>query len=258
MLSRKPCLLAFILLACIDWNFSPSVFTAVLAADNVMLGQRSIQPRKDQFLQGKAQVNVMLVPRLTRLETMDDCYALIGSGFGLDKAQVRVLEGRMSLPPSAIVSVADNRIVARSRPTGIVQHSVIVSGRTSNALIWSHPTVSVNPSPKEKYSEKQPGMLVQSPQIKDSIVKQLSAAQRAEHTAPKTITVTTGVLQMTGPGVGAASVKLTTGVLQMTGPGMGAASVKLTTEALQMTGPGLGAASVKLTTGVLQMTGLGL
>ena len=258
MLSRKTCPVAFILLACIAWNFSPSVFTAVLADDNAMPGQRSIQPRKDQYLQRKAPANAMLAPRLTRLETMDDCYTLTGSGFGSDKSQVRVFEGRMALPPSAIVSVADDRIVARSRPAGIVQHSVTVSGRASNALIWSHPTVSVNRSPRETYTEKQTGMPIRSQQVQDSIAQQLPAVRRAESTAPKTIAVTTGALQMTGPGMGAASVKLTTGALQMTGPGMGAASVKLTTGALQMTGPGMGAASVKLTTGALQMTGPGV
>jgi hypothetical protein len=75
---------------------------------------------------------------------------------------------------------------------------------------------------------------------------------------PKTLAVTTGALQMTGLGGGAAAVRLTSGVLQMTGLGMGAAAVRLTSGVLQMTGLGMGAATVSMTTEELRMTGFGL
>jgi hypothetical protein len=79
----------------------------------------------------------------------------------------------------------------------------------------------------------------------------------ASAAAPKTRAVTTGALQMTGQGAGAAEVRLTSGTLQMTGQGAGAAEVKLISGALQMTGQGAGAAAVRLTSGALQMTGQG-
>jgi hypothetical protein len=189
---------------------------------------------------------------------MGDGYALIGSGFGLDKTKIQVFEGRFALPPSALVSNTNERIIVRSKPSGIIQHSVVVSGRASNALMWTHFTVSSLPSSKTTYIESQEGKLIQPYQFKNPVVSQITGAPQIKSAASKTIAVSTGALQMTGPGVGVVPVKLTTGALQMIGPGGGVASVKLTTGMLQMTGPGVGVAPVKLTTVALQMTGSGI
>ncbi len=189
---------------------------------------------------------------------MGDGYALIGSGFGLDKTKIQVFEGRFALPPSALVSNTNERIIVRSKPSGIIQHSVVVSGRASNALMWTHFMVSSLPSSKTTYTESQEGKPIQPSQFKGPVVSQITGAPQIKPAASKTIAVSTGALQMTGSGVGVAPVKLTTGAMQMTGSGMGVAAVKLTTGALQMTGPGMGTASVKLTTESLQMTGPGI
>jgi len=74
---------------------------------------------------------------------------------------------------------------------------------------------------------------------------------------PKTLAVTTGALQMTGLGGGAAAVRLTSGALLMTGLESGSSEVRLTSNILQMTGLGGGGGTVSMTTAELRMTGFG-
>ncbi len=86
----------------------------------------------------------------------------------------------------------------------------------------------------------------------------LALSTSASAAPPQTRTVTTGSLQMTGLGGGAATVTLTTGPLQMIGLGSGSTEVRLTSGALQMTGLGATGTGVRVTTGELRMTGFGL
>jgi len=70
-------------------------------------------------------------PTLMQVKLTADGYELAGKGFGRDKAKVQVFEGFNQVAPGAIVSVADNLIIVRSKPSGMVQHRVVVGGQAS-------------------------------------------------------------------------------------------------------------------------------
>jgi hypothetical protein len=81
----------------------------------------------------------LAAPTLTKVEPTTDGYALVGSGFGADPGLVRVFEDKRAVPASAIVSVRNDRITVRSRPTGPVSVRVVVGGRSSAALAYTRP-----------------------------------------------------------------------------------------------------------------------
>lgn len=91
-------------------------------------------------------------PSLVSIEKTAGGYALLGRDFGNDPRQVQVIEGTRTLDPSTVTSVTNERIVVRSRPSGMIAHKVVVSGQPSNVLRFTHvaeatlATVTVNPA----------------------------------------------------------------------------------------------------------------
>ncbi len=73
-------------------------------------------------------------PILSRVESTTDGYALVGSGFGTDRNQVQVFEDSTQVPAASVVSVANDRIVVRSRPTRTVEIKVVV-GRLASGVV---------------------------------------------------------------------------------------------------------------------------
>ena len=77
-------------------------------------------------------------PVLARVEPTADGYALVGKGFGTNRSRLQVFEG--STQVGTLVSLADDRIVVRSRPSGVVQHRVVVGGLPSATVVFTHRT----------------------------------------------------------------------------------------------------------------------
>ena len=78
------------------------------------------------------------VPLLSRVEPAADGYVLVGRDFGTRPDQVQVFEDRRPLPATSVISVANDRIVVRSSPTGTMQHRVVVGGRASALVSFTH------------------------------------------------------------------------------------------------------------------------
>ena len=94
-------------------------------------------------------------PTLSRVKQTDEGYELVGSGFGKDKARVQVFEGATQVAATAIVSVADDLIVVRSKPTGEVQLKVKVGGRESGPVSFTPAAVREAKAKKEEAAAKQ-------------------------------------------------------------------------------------------------------
>lgn len=77
-------------------------------------------------------------PVLSRVVSTDEGYALVGSGFGTNKDQVQVFEGATQVPARAVVSVANDRIVVRSKPAGTIEHKVVVGRQASQVVRFTH------------------------------------------------------------------------------------------------------------------------
>ena len=175
-------------------------------------------------------------PVLSRAERTAEGYALIGRGFGVDQSKVQVFEGDTPVPPAAIISLTDDRIVVRSRVTGTVQHKVDVGGLASQAITGNYPAVpaisgpaGIAPTPPTRAGSRAPAPATT-----------LSATPAAAPgTGPKNIT--TPPLALTGQ-----RVNMTTGPLTLTG-----LRVEMTTGPLTLTG-----LRVDMTTGPLVLTGL--
>ncbi len=175
-------------------------------------------------------------PVLSRAERTAEGYALIGSRFGTDLSKVQVFEGEAPVPASAIVSMADDRILVRSKVTGTVQHKVVVGGLSSQAITGNYPPVpaisgpaGIAPTPPTRAGSRPPAPATT-----------LSAPPGAAPGAgPKHIT--TPALTLTGQ-----RVNMTTGPLTLTG-----LRVEMTTGPLTLTG-----LRVDMATGPLVLTGL--
>lgn len=87
---------------------------------------------------GKQQMQAVAPPALTRIVPTSYGYDLIGTGFGLDKNKVQIFEGATQLTGSAVVSLAGDKIAVQSKPSGSVQHKVVVAGQSSG-LSFTHP-----------------------------------------------------------------------------------------------------------------------
>jgi hypothetical protein len=79
-------------------------------------------------------------PVLSRVERTPDGYALVGRGFGTDRSRLQVFEGNAQI--GTIVSLAADRVVVRSQPSGTTQHRVVVGGLPSATLSFTHPVAA--------------------------------------------------------------------------------------------------------------------
>lgn len=77
-------------------------------------------------------------PVLSSAETTADGYILVGSGFGRDASLVKIFEGKIELPPSAVIAVSGDRITVRSRSRGLIEHAVMVDGQKTAVLAVTH------------------------------------------------------------------------------------------------------------------------
>jgi len=77
-------------------------------------------------------------PVLNRVEPAADGYVLVGRDFGTTRDQVQIFENGRPLPATSVISVANDRIVVRSEPTGTVQHRVVGGGRASALVSFTH------------------------------------------------------------------------------------------------------------------------
>lgn len=116
-------------------------------------------------------------PTVTRVELTADGYVLVGTGFGTDRTKVQVFEGAATVPATSLVSVANDRIVVRSKPTGPVQHKVVVAGRASGVISVTHAA--------EPVTRQTPSVTVASVTLSPATV-----------TAGRTVT---GTVMLTGP-----------------------------------------------------------
>lgn len=76
------------------------------------------------------------MPIIAAVAPAPEGYAVIGSGFGTDRRRIAVIENNTSLPARDIVSLADNRIVVRSRPSGFVSVTVRVGRLISQPMLF--------------------------------------------------------------------------------------------------------------------------
>ncbi len=201
-------------------------------------GQRPLAPRRAE------------PPVLSRAERTAEGYGLIGRGFGTDQSKVQVFEGDAPVPASAIVSMADDRILVRSRVTGTIQHKIVVGGLSSQAITGNYPALpaisgpaGIAPTPPTRAGSRAP-----APATTLSAPPAAAPGAGPKHitTPPLTLTgqrvnMTTGPLTLTG-----LRVEMTTGPLTLTG-----LRVDMTTGPLVLTG-----LRVDITTGPLAITGL--
>jgi hypothetical protein len=89
------------------------------------------------------------MPVLSRVEPAADGYVLVGRDFGTKRDQVQVFEDGRSLPAASVISVANDRIVVRSEPTGKVQHRVVAGGRASAPVSFTHSVAARGLQPKQ-------------------------------------------------------------------------------------------------------------
>lgn len=189
---------------------------------------------------GIGATDLLAQPNLSQIKSTADGYELTGRGFGRDKAKVQVFEGMTQVASAAIMSVADDLIVVRSKPNGMVQHRVVVGGQSST-MNFMHAAQQAAARPALTPAQSAAG----------------GALPRPRAAVPSlTQTVSTGPLSMTGRGgTAGASAGASRPTLTQT----------VTTQALAMTGRGgaVGATAPALapsltqtvTTGPLNMTG---
>ncbi len=177
--------------------------------------------------QGMVAPAAAAAPVIGKVEPTADGYALVGRGFGTESKRVEVFEGKTQLPASAITSVANDRIVVRSRATGKIEHRVVVGGLASQAVTFEHRAAPV-----------------------------ASAARRPPSVPSVTQTLTTGEISMSGrrgagrpggvPPIPSVTQALTTGEVSMAGrrgapragapPPVPSVTQTLTTGEVSMTG----------------------
>ena len=87
--------------------------------------------------QGKQQMQPVAPPALARVVPTSYGYDLIGTGFGIDKSKVQIFEGSAQLAASAVISLAGDKIAVQSKPSGSIQHKVVVAGQSSG-LSFTH------------------------------------------------------------------------------------------------------------------------
>ena len=75
-------------------------------------------------------------PSLTAVQATADGYTLVGTGFGAGK--VEVFEGAARVAAERIVSVTPSAVVVRGKPTGTVQHKVVVGGQPTAVVAFTH------------------------------------------------------------------------------------------------------------------------
>jgi len=83
-------------------------------------------------------------PTLTAVKPTADGYTLVGTGFVAGKTALEVFEGAAKVAADRIVSVAPGSIVVRGKPTGTVQHKVVVGGQPTTVVAFTHDV----PAPK--------------------------------------------------------------------------------------------------------------
>ena len=76
-------------------------------------------------------------PSQLRVKPTADGYEIAGKGFGKDKAKVQVFEGMTQVPAASIISVTDDLIVVRSKPSGMIQHRVTI-GNQAATVSFTH------------------------------------------------------------------------------------------------------------------------
>jgi hypothetical protein len=127
-------------------------------------------------------------PTLKRVELTADGYVLVGAGFATDKGKVQVFEGATPVPSASVVSVANDRIVVRSKPAGTVQHKVVVSGRASAVVSFSHARdAAARPAPARP-ADAQPGSSPTSVTVASVTVSPSSVAAGTKATGTVTLT----------------------------------------------------------------------
>ena len=77
-------------------------------------------------------------PSLTGVKATADGYTLIGTGFVAGKTTLEVFEGATRVAADRIVSVAPGGIVVRGKPSGTVQHKVVVGGQPTAVVAFTH------------------------------------------------------------------------------------------------------------------------
>ena len=76
------------------------------------------------------------MPIIASVAPVPEGYVVIGSGFGVDRSRVAVIENNAPLPARDILGLADDRIVVRSRAAGFVAVAVRVGQMVSRPMLY--------------------------------------------------------------------------------------------------------------------------
>ena len=76
------------------------------------------------------------MPIIASVAPAPEGYVVTGTGFGTDPSRVVVIENNAPLPVRDILSLADDRIVVRSRVTGFVAVTVRVGQMVSRPMLY--------------------------------------------------------------------------------------------------------------------------
>lgn len=197
-------------------------------------------------------------PVLSRVERTPDGYALVGRGFGTDRSRLQVFEGNAQI--GTIVSLANDRIVVRSQPSGTTQHRVVVGGLPSATLSFTHP-VAARVIGSVGMSSDELSKMFQSPRIFGLTGGAPAAPGAAPARSPSLgaprLAPTPGLAPSTGAGAPRVAGPAAPGAPAASGGPSSPGASGLRAAPSSAAAPSPGAALRSVTTGELSMSGIG-